>query len=45
MLEILSPKVYKHRNDKDLVEFAAEAFVIGSKNIDLYKDMPTSKKN
>ena len=45
MLERLAPKVFKHRNNKDLVVFAAEAFTIGSENIDLYKDMSTSKRN
>ena len=46
ILQNLAPKVYKHRSDIMMMNFASEAFTNGGKpNIQLYKDQKVSKRS
>jgi hypothetical protein len=45
MLQILAPRVYKLRYNKEAVEFAVEAMTIGGKpNLELFKTLSVSKR-
>ena len=42
---MLAPKVYKDRFNETIITFAAEAFVTGKPDIELYTNLEVSRRN